>query len=324
MSATPVSATPTSATAAPDVPEPAAPAPAAAPLTPVPQTGGPPDRGPGASAPIAPEPAPAPVFQAAAAALIPRITPRMRVATWLRLAYTDLASAEHRILLEWIISLVIVSVVATVLEHDPRLEDQHRQIFVALELLVLVFFVADYALNMYFAPKRGKYIFSVWGLVDLAAILPGLLLIGNFSSLKIIRGVRFLRFLRVIKVAREAQRRTQATEDEDRRSLFIDLQVGVIGFAAVILFVPNDSLRDLMLGFALVATASIGLRRWLVQHQHPTLSVLTLIGSIIWAVMYALSMDGADTFARACGLLLATVAVALISWLQIESPAGGL
>jgi len=151
-----------------------------------------------------------------------------------------------------------------------------------------------------------------------------LLLIGNFSSLKIIRGMRFLRFLRVVKVAREVQRRAQATDDEDRRSLFIDLQVGVIGFAAVILFVPNDSLRDLMLGFALVATASIGLRRWLVQHQHPTLSVLTLLGSIIWAVMYALSMDGPDNFARACGLLLASVVVALISWLQIESPAGGL
>ena len=255
---------------------------------------------------------------------MPRITLRMRVVTWVRLAYSDISSAEHRILLEWIISLVIVSVVATVLEHDPRLEDSYRQVFITLEFLVLLFFIGDYVLNILFAPNKRRYIFSFWGIVDLLAILPGLLLVGNLSSIKIIRSIRFFRFLRVVKVAKEAQRRVQTLEEEDRRSLFIDLQLGVIGFAAVILFVPDDSLRDLMLGFALVATASIGLRRWLVQHQHPTLSVVTLLGTIIWAVMQALSMDGPDSFARACGVLLATVVIALISWLQIESPAGGL
>jgi hypothetical protein len=52
--------------------------------------------------------------------------------------------------------------------------------------------------------------------------------------------------------------------------------------------------------------------------------VLTLMGTIIWAVMFAVSLDGPDSFARACGLLLAAVVVALVSWLQIESPAGGL
>lgn len=276
------------------------------------------------TAPASPAASAAPLAATAAAPLMTRITWRMRLSAWLRLAYTDLASAEHRILLEWIISLVIVSVVATVLEHDPVLEAKHHEVFNALEMAVLLFFVVDYALNIFFAPNRRKYILSFWGLVDLLAILPGVLLVGNLSSVKIVRSIRFFRFLRVVKVAKEAQRRSQTIEEDERRSLFIDLQLGVIGFSALILFVPDDSLRDLMLGFALVAVASIGLRRWLVQNLHPSLSVLTLMGTIIWAVMFAVSLDGPDSFARACGLLLAAVVVALVSWLQIESPAGGL
>src|SRR5688500_20162157 len=40
-----------------------------------------------------------------------------RLKAWLRLAYTDLGSKEHHLLVEWIVWMVIVSVVVTVLQR---------------------------------------------------------------------------------------------------------------------------------------------------------------------------------------------------------------
>src|SRR5687768_7996075 len=49
-----------------------------------------------------------------------------RIHVWLRMAYTDVGSKEHAALLEYVIWMVIVSVVVTVLQHDHALDREYH------------------------------------------------------------------------------------------------------------------------------------------------------------------------------------------------------
>jgi hypothetical protein len=254
----------------------------------------------------------------------PRVTLATRLRAWLRLAYTDVASKERQVLVEWIIWAVIVSVVITVLQHDEALDAQYHSLFRVLEGLIFVAFASDYALNLTYATSKRGYALSFSGIIDLMAILPSVLILWDLSAIKFIRGLRFLRFVRVLQVVRAVETRQSQVEGEENQSLILDLQLTVIGISALLLLVPDDSVRNLMLLCTLAVAITTGLRRWLVFKQHPTVSVLVLLSTIVAAVFYANSLDVAGQSDHAVWLLVATVLIALVTWFQIESPAGGL
>src|SRR5687767_2108538 len=149
-----------------------------------------------------------PAVIAAPAGGIQRGSVWTRLKAWLRLGYTDLGSKEHHLTLEWIIWMVILSVVVTVLQQDPLLAEQYAQAFRALELLILLVFAVDYGLNLYFAESKLRYVFSFSGIVDLLAILPSFLVFFDTSSIKFLRAVRFFRFLRILQVVKALHHRT--------------------------------------------------------------------------------------------------------------------
>jgi hypothetical protein len=266
-----------------------------------------------------------PVAPAAAAptGAIQRGSRWTRFKAWLRLAYTDIGSKEHHLMLEWIIWMVILSVVVTVLQQDPSLDGQYSTVFHVLETLILVVFAGDYALNLYFAPSKRAYIFSFSGIVDLIAILPSFLIFFDTSSVKFLRAVRFLRFLRILQVVKALHHRTTAAEDdEENQSLLLDLQLSVIGFSALLLLVHEDALRNLLLFCTLAVAITTGVRRWLVFRQRPVISIVVLLGCVIGAMMYAQQLDVAGQGEWAVWFLVGTVAVAAITWSRIEGPAG--
>ena len=246
-----------------------------------------------------------------------------RVRAWLRMAYTDLGSKEHHLLLEWIIWMVIVSVVVTVLQQDPTLDEQYAQAITALELLILAVFAADYALNIYYAPSKARYIFSFSGIVDLLAILPSFLVFFDTSAIKFLRVVRFFRFLRILRVVKALRDRSVAPEeDEENRSLLLDLQLGVIGVSALLLLVQEDALRNLLLMCTLAVAVTTGFRRWLVYRQKPALSITVLLACVLSAMIYAQHLDVSGQPEWAVWFLVGSVVTALITWLRIEGPAG--
>lgn len=246
-----------------------------------------------------------------------------RLKAWLRLAYTDFGSKEHHLMLEWIIWMVILSVVVTVLQQDPSLNDLYTDLFRVLETTILVVFAADYALNLYFAPSKRGYIFSFSGIVDLIAILPSFLVFFDTSSVKFLRALRFLRFLRILQVVKALQHRTTTSEaDEENQSLLLDLQFGVIGVSALLLLVPDDALRNLLLFCTLVLAVTTGLRRWLVYRQMPAAAIVVMLACVISAMIYAQQLDAAGQTDWAVSLLIGSVVVAVATWSRIEGPAG--
>ena len=266
-----------------------------------------------------------PVTSAAAvpAGAIQRGSRWTRLKAWLRLAYTDIGSKEHHLMLEWIIWMVILSVVVTVLQQDVALNEQYNELFHLVEIVILVVFASDYALNLYFAPSKRGYIFSFSGIVDLLAILPSFLIFFDTSSVKFLRAVRFLRFLRILQVVKALHHRSTATEgDEENHSLLLDLQLGVIGFSALLLLVQDDALRNMLLFCTLAVAITTGIRRWLVFRQKPVVSIVVLLGCVIGAMMYAQQLDVAGQSEWAVWFLVGTVAVAAITWSRIEGPAG--
>lgn len=99
----------------------------------------------------------------------------------------------------------LISILGIILETVPSLEGYFTFINM-IELLAALIFTAEYVGRIYVAPKKTSYIFSFWGITDLLAILPTLLMFANFTFLKsasTIRMLRMVRMIRVLKITRE-------------------------------------------------------------------------------------------------------------------------
>jgi voltage-gated potassium channel len=106
--------------------------------------------------------------------------------------------------LEVAFSLVaVLSVIAVVLETVPEL-NKLSSLFRIVEVGCLGVFTAEYLLRIRATKKPMMYIFSVWGLIDLLAIIPSVLSVANLSFLKAGRSLRLVRLLRMMRLAKLA------------------------------------------------------------------------------------------------------------------------
>ena len=94
--------------------------------------------------------------------------------------------------------LILASAVAFVLETESAF-DKYKTEFEILDWTFLILFTAEYILRIYTAPDKKAFIFSFFGIVDLLAILPSLVLIPGF---RVLRVLRFLRIFRIFKATR--------------------------------------------------------------------------------------------------------------------------
>lgn len=80
---------------------------------------------------------------------------------------------------------------------------QHSHLFWQLEMVFTGIFCVEYVARFYAARSRLRYPFTFYAIIDLVAILPSLLMLGQqFLALRAIRGIRLLRLLRLLRVVR--------------------------------------------------------------------------------------------------------------------------
>ena len=96
--------------------------------------------------------------------------------------------------------LVVVSLLTFTLETLPSLANQYADAFAWIELIVIALFTAEYLIRLWVAPKKLRFVFSFFGIVDLLTILPALLLLGVDG--RALRAFRLLRVFRILKLAR--------------------------------------------------------------------------------------------------------------------------
>lgn len=109
-----------------------------------------------------------------------------------------------------ICGLIVIAVLTAVLETEQTLIAQYSGVFLFAEWVFFLVFAFEYCLRVYVAPLnerfagsfgRLRYIFSIWSLIDLLALLP-FLLVGFDASAFYLRLFRLLRVLRIARLGR--------------------------------------------------------------------------------------------------------------------------
>ena len=99
-----------------------------------------------------------------------------------------------------IIALNLIAVSIFVL-HTYDLSSAQQEMLWRLEIAVVGVFIIEYALRLYGAPDRGKHLKDAYSMIDLAAILPTLILLALPASF-FVYDIRFIQILRVLAVFR--------------------------------------------------------------------------------------------------------------------------
>ncbi len=120
-------------------------------------------------------------------------------------------------------AFTILSIISLVLETVPTLHS-YNHYFTIIEWSALALFSAEYLARLYVSKPARSYIFSFFGIVDLIAILPSFLGLGNLTFLKSARTLRILRLLRIIRLAKLSRIDTDDAEET----------IGIFGFNVII------------------------------------------------------------------------------------------
>lgn len=99
-------------------------------------------------------------------------------------------------------ALIIISLISFSIETLPGLTETSINILALIEMSTIVIFTVEYALRIATNQKPLKFIFSWWGFVDAAAILPYYLVVG--VDLRVVRIFRLLRLVRILKMFRSS------------------------------------------------------------------------------------------------------------------------
>lgn len=97
---------------------------------------------------------------------------------------------------------ILVSVLVVMIDSVPSIHFRYKKEFYILEWIFTIIFSIEYILRLWSVDNRKGYAFSLYGLIDLIAILPTYfsLLIGGAQYLLVIRAIRLLRIFRILKM----------------------------------------------------------------------------------------------------------------------------
>ena len=98
--------------------------------------------------------------------------------------------------------IILASLVIVMLDSIDQIHQHYANVLAYIEWGFTLIFLIEYGLRLYCSPKPLRYAFSFYGLVDLLAIVPGVLAIyySDAQYLLIVRIVRMLRIFRVLKL----------------------------------------------------------------------------------------------------------------------------
>lgn len=104
-------------------------------------------------------------------------------------------------------SLIIVSLVTFSIDTLPDLSLNTRKYLWSIEVATVAIFTIEYLLRILIAERKMKFIFSFYGLVDLAAILPFYITSGlDLRAVRVFRLLRLVRILKLLKYSKAIDR----------------------------------------------------------------------------------------------------------------------
>ncbi len=100
--------------------------------------------------------------------------------------------------------LILFSVLVVMIESVPSFRLKYGSPLHSIEWVFTILFTIEYALRIIVSPKPIRYIFSMWGVIDLLSILPTFIspFIAGYTSFRVVRALRLLRIFRILKLSR--------------------------------------------------------------------------------------------------------------------------
>jgi voltage-gated potassium channel len=101
-----------------------------------------------------------------------------------------------------LIAVILTSVLVVMLDSIPEYHAVHGKLYLQIEWVFTLMFTVEYLVRLWCSPNRREYAFSLYGVVDLLALLPTYLslLLPQAAPLLIIRTLRILRIFRVLRL----------------------------------------------------------------------------------------------------------------------------
>ena len=146
-------------------------------------------------------------------------------------AFENLRSKYFSIINDVLALATIVSIFAIILETVPSLS-AHTATFLVVEWTTVTLFLLEYVFRFWASKKKNHYAWSFFGVIDLIAILPTILGLGNLTFLKSARIIRIIRLLRLVRLSKLSHVNVKDAEET----------LGIFGFnialyAATLIFV---------------------------------------------------------------------------------------
>lgn len=118
-------------------------------------------------------------------------------------------SAAGRRFDTWLFVLILASLAVVLSDSVESYRQRYGTVLTLLEWGFTLIFAVEYLTRLYCSPKRLRYAFSFFGLIDLLAVLPSLLAL-FFPASQYLMVVRILRLLRIFRVLKLRQYLIQA------------------------------------------------------------------------------------------------------------------
>lgn len=103
-----------------------------------------------------------------------------------------------------IIILILASIFMVMIDSVAPVHEKYAHPLRIAEWVITLVFTIEYLLRIYVVNKPWKYVLSLYGIIDLLAILPGFafFIFSGGQNLIVIRAIRILRIFRIFKLSR--------------------------------------------------------------------------------------------------------------------------
>lgn len=171
----------------------------------------------------------------------------------------------------FLIILILLSVADFIIEYAyASYYLANHFLFKQAELGIVSIFIIEYALRLWAAPDRKKFIISFYGIIDILSIIPTFFTVINLlplRTLRLLRLLRMTRLLRVSKLFRYFQKNNETNPLNISRIVqenILKNLVVVVGLFMIyeevkkfIYAVPKDVIGDVMFANSILALAAM-------------------------------------------------------------------
>ncbi|MBL6917233.1 MAG: ion transporter [Gammaproteobacteria bacterium] len=194
--------------------------------------------------------------------------------------------------------LIVVSAVSFAIETLPGLSSTTIRLLAISEAVIIGVFTAEYLLRLYFSQKKLSFVFSFYGLIDLAAVLPFYLALGlDLRSLRIFRLARLAILLKIFRFSKAARR-----------------------FQLAFKLVKEEILVFGLFSLALIYLSAVGIYHF--EHEAQPEVFVSVFDGIWWATVTLTTVGYGDAVPITTGGKVFTFFVFIVGLSMIAVPSG--